>query len=87
LHYSLEGDEAMDEPTKLGFIGLYLLLLSSFVYNLYIGTRTYRLLEDIGGVIALMATPQQSDKMEKEIKRENTMKRLLQEGIELERSM
>ena len=77
----------MDEPTKLGFIGLYLLLLSSFVYNLYISTKTYRLLEDIGGVIALMATPQQSDKMEKEIKRENTMKRLLQEGIELERSM
>ena len=77
----------MDEPTKLGFIGVYLLLLSSFVYNLYISTKTYRLLEDIGGVIALMATPQQSDKMEKEIKRENTMKRLLQEGIELERSM
>ena len=77
----------MDEPTKLGFIGVYLLLLGSFVYNFYISTKTYRLLEDIGGVIALMATPQQSDKMEKEIKRENTMKRLLQEGIELERSM
>lgn len=77
----------MDEPTKLAFIGVYLLLLSSFVYNLYINTKTYRLLEDIGGVIALTATPPQSDKMEKEIKRENTMKRLLQEGIELERSM
>ncbi|MEE8168192.1 MAG: hypothetical protein V3T58_04910 [Candidatus Hydrothermarchaeales archaeon] len=76
---------AMDELTMLSFVGIYLLLLGNFVYNFYLSKRTYHILESIGEVIALTADiPKRAMELE-ETKSKGTMKRLIEEGMELEK--
>lgn len=65
----------------LSFVGLYFLLLGSFVYNFYLSKKMYSLLTSIGGVLTLYSTVKdtQPDSM-----KGGTMKKLLREGIELQ---
>lgn len=70
----------MDELTMISFVGLYILVLGVFIYNFYLSKKMYVLLGDIGEVIAIMAETRDH----KMPPREDTMKRLVREGIELE---
>ncbi len=71
---------AMDELTMLSFVGLYFLLLGSFVYNFYLSKKMYKLIGTIGEVVAMMA--EEGGKTPKS-KKEGIMKKLIKEGVEL----
>lgn len=73
---------AMDELTMLSFVGLYFLLLGSFIYNFYLSKRMYKLLGTIGEVVAVVAEKGSHDVKEK--RKEDTMKKLIRKGMELQ---
>jgi predicted methyltransferase len=77
---------AMDELTMLSFVGIYFLLLGSFIYNFYLSKRMYRLLENIGEVLTLVVDSSKQDSGKKETEKEGVMKKLMREGMEMHHS-
>jgi hypothetical protein len=68
---------AIDDLTLLSFVGIYFLLLGSLVYNFYLSKKLYQLLDEMVDAISVLAEL-------KEPQRENTMKKLIKEGIKAE---
>ncbi len=76
---------AMDELTMLSFVGIYFLLLGGFVYNFYLSKRMYKLLENMGEIVTLAANLPSRSVDARELMGKGTMKRLIEEGMELEK--
>lgn len=76
----------MDELTILSFVGIYFLLLGGFVYNFYLSKRMYKILENIGEIIALTADIPERALDSRKTEEKGTMKRLIEEGMELEKA-
>ncbi len=64
----------------LSFVGLYFLLLGSFVYNFYLSKKMYSLLESIGDVLALTT----ANSTQEATVKGGAMKKLLREGMEMQ---
>ncbi len=75
---------AMDELTMLSFVGVYFLLLGGFVYNFYLSKRIFKVLEHMGEIMALTANVPRRALELGETEGKGTMKKLLEEGMELE---
>ncbi len=76
----------MDELTGLSFVGIYFLLLGGFVYNFYLSKRMYRILENVGEIIALTTDIPKDALGSRKTEEKGTMKRLIEEGMELEKA-
>ncbi len=74
----------MDELTMLSFVGIYFLLAGTFIYNFYLSKRIYKLLANVGEIIALASDTPAPAMGIKETGEGGTMKKLLKEGMELE---
>ncbi len=74
-----------DELVFISLLGIFFLFILSFIYNFYLNKKIYRLLETIGEIVAITAEFP-APRVKKVSKTEGTMKKLLKQGMALEKT-